>query len=75
VIVACTQCLQGRVSLGVYETGSALAQAGVIGGGDMTPEAALTKLSVLLGRGLDPQQVRELMQVNLVGELTPEGFV
>jgi L-asparaginase len=74
VVVACSQCLQGRVSLGVYETGSALAHAGVIEGADMTPEAALTKLTVLLGRGLDPQQVRDLMQVNLVGELTPTGF-
>ncbi len=71
VVVACSQCLQGRVSLGTYETGSAFAQAGVIGGADLTPEAALTKLTVLLGRGLDPPHVRELMQVNLVGELTP----
>ena len=72
VVVACSQCLQGRVRLGVYETGSALAQAGVIAGADLTPEAALTKLTVLLGRGLEPPEIRELM-VNLVGELTPAG--
>jgi L-asparaginase len=71
VIVACSQCLQGRVSLGDYETRTSLAQAGVIAGADMTPEATLAKLTVLLGRGLDPPQVRELMQINLVGELTP----
>ena len=73
VVVACSQCLQGRVRLGVYETGSALAQAGVIAGADLTPEAALTKLTVLLGRGLEPPEIRELMQVDLVGELTPAG--
>jgi L-asparaginase len=70
VVVACTQCLQGTVQLGTYQTGSALAQAGVTSGVDMTPEAVLTKLSVLLGRGLAPATVRELMQQNLVGELT-----
>jgi len=71
VVIACTQCLYGRVQLGAYETGSALAQVGVTSGADMTSEAALTKLSVLLGRGLPPEEVRVLMQENLAGELTP----
>jgi L-asparaginase len=70
VIVACTQCLEGAVHLGAYETGSALARAGVIGGLDMTPEAALAKLFVLLGSGLEPDTVRDMMQRDLCGELT-----
>jgi L-asparaginase len=71
VIVVCTQCLRGTVHLGAYETGSALAAAGLVGGMDMTAEAALTKLFVLLGSGMESSAVKRAMQENLVGELTP----
>ena len=39
VIVAISQCTRGAVS-DAYETGRTLLQAGVIPGGDMTPEAS-----------------------------------
>lgn len=70
VIVNCTQCLRGSVAMESYATGSGLAAAGVVGGGDMTVEAALTKLVVLLSRHADPEQVRREMQRDLRGELT-----
>lgn len=37
VVVAITQCLKGSVS-DAYETGRTLQSAGVVPGGDMTPE-------------------------------------
>jgi 60kDa lysophospholipase len=37
VVVAITQCAKGSVS-NAYETGRTLLQAGVVPGGDMTPE-------------------------------------
>lgn len=71
VIVNCTQCLRGSVHLGAYETGSALAKAGVISGHDMTKEAALAKLIYLLGYGLPVDEVKRQMELDWYGELSP----
>jgi len=73
VIVNITQCLRGRVDMAGYATGRALQDLGVVGGADMTPEAALTKLIYLLGSGHDAAAARELMQRDLRGELTPDA--
>ncbi|CAD6919084.1 unnamed protein product, partial [Tilletia laevis] len=70
VIVNTTQCLQGEVSA-IYAVGRKLQSIGVVAGGDMTPEAALAKLSYLLAKPeLSTAQVRELMGRSLRGELT-----
>ncbi|KAI9061470.1 asparaginase-domain-containing protein [Trametes sanguinea] len=50
VIVAITQCTKGTVS-DAYETGRSLIQAGIVPGGDMTPEAG-TGAGVAVGGGL-----------------------
>ncbi|KAF7704444.1 hypothetical protein HF521_021516 [Silurus meridionalis] len=49
IMVNCTQCLRGAVTA-TYATGKALSDAGLVPGGDMTPEAALSKLSYILAR-------------------------
>jgi L-asparaginase len=70
VVVNVTQCLRGGVRMGDYATGRALADAGVVGGADMTAEAALTKLLVLLSRLASPAQVAAAFTCDLAGELS-----
>jgi L-asparaginase len=70
VIVAVTQCGHGKVCFGDYETGRAMADAGVISGRDMTVEAALTKLFYLHSLQSEKAEIRLLVEKNLVGELS-----
>lgn len=72
VVINLTQCMSGKVNMGGYATGNALAQAGVISGLDMTVEATLTKLHFLLSQNLDSESIRAQMMTNLRGELTPD---
>lgn len=70
IIVNCSQCIKGNVNMNGYATGNALSKCGVIGGEDMTLEATLTKLHYLLSKNLPPEEIRNLMQRNLRGELS-----
>ena len=69
IVVAITQCHEGGVELDVYEAGSRLRGVGVLSGGGMTREAAFGKLNALIGAGLDTQEVRRLVELDLCGEL------
>ncbi|XP_060805140.1 L-asparaginase 1-like [Amyelois transitella] len=71
VVVNITQCSTGSVAAPIYETGKLLAGWGVVSGYDMTPEAALTKLSYVLSKTeLSYKEKVEMMYTNLRGELT-----
>ncbi|MGE6384108.1 asparaginase [Pseudomonas sp. NPDC078416] len=69
VVVAITQCHEGGVELDVYEAGSRLRDVGVLSGGGMTREAAFGKLHALLGAGLDEDDIRQLVELDVCGEL------
>ncbi|XP_036398646.1 60 kDa lysophospholipase isoform X2 [Megalops cyprinoides] len=69
IMINCTQCLRGSVTTS-YATGKALSDAGLIAGCDMTPEAALSKLSyVLAKKDLSVQEKRKMLSQNLRGEM------
>lgn len=70
VVLVTTQCDSGAVRAGQYATGAALFETGAVAGADLTFEAALTKLMALLDRH-PADEVRRLLPVDLVGELTP----
>ncbi|MCR9062900.1 MAG: asparaginase [Cytophagales bacterium] len=69
-ILNISQCEGGSVRQQDYATGLGLKNIGVISGGDMTAEAAVTKLMFLLAQGLSPKEVKEKLEENLRGELT-----
>jgi len=68
VIVNISQCMQGHVQMGRYDTGLQLQEAGVISGSDSTVEAAVTKLMYLQGKYDDPEIVRKFMRQSICGE-------
>lgn len=70
IITVCSQCFQGSVSMGTYETSSGLAAVGAVSGADMTTEAAVAKLYYLFSAGYSKIEIKEKMSSNLCGELT-----
>ena len=70
IIVNITQCGHGGVQQEMYATSLMLADCGVISGGDMTTEAALIKLMMLLGETDDNEAIRKGILMNLRGERT-----
>ncbi|MGL6071905.1 asparaginase [Craterilacuibacter sp.] len=65
-----TQVMKGAVAVGAYAASQPLAQAGALPGFDMTPEAALAKLTVLASMSLAPEARQARLLCDWAGEMS-----
>lgn len=65
-----TQCRQGRVQQGYYETSREFLKMGICSGADITLEAGITKLMHLLGNYDEPEVLRRLAEHPIRGEMS-----
>lgn len=76
VIAVISQCRRGPVELGIYDTSAALLEMGFVAAGDITMEAALCKLMILLG---DPDSslddIRAEFSRSIAGEQTTSLYI
>ena len=69
IVVNVTQCPAGMVDHSLYEVGLQMRKLGVVGGRDMTTEAAITKLMFVLGNEKFSKSPEKWLRINLRGEI------
>ena len=70
IILNVSQCQGGSVEMDKYQTGVTLQNIGVIGGNDITTEAAITKLMFLLANENSTPNIQKKLTISLRGEIT-----
>jgi L-asparaginase len=70
IIYNVTQCHGGSVEMGLYETSREMLAAGVVSGKDITSEASVTKLMLLLGKCPTDADVIKCLGKSMAGEMS-----
>lgn len=65
-----TQCKAGGVNMDKYDNGLLLKNAGVVGGKDITFEAAIVKLMFLVGKNLTFSELKQQVKESISGEIS-----
>jgi L-asparaginase len=73
IILNVSQCNGGRVIQGRYQTSKDLKKIGVLSGGDITTEAAVTKMMFLLANETDDNEIRRKLVTPMIGEMSLTG--
>lgn len=69
-VINVTQCSGGSVNMGHYETSTRLKEIGIISGADITTEAAIAKLMLMLGNKVPAAEFKALFETSIKGELS-----
>ncbi|MEO1255381.1 MAG: asparaginase [Bacteroidota bacterium] len=69
VLLNVSQCIGGEVEQGRYETSKELNEIGVLSGGDITTEAAVTKLMFVLGHAKSRSELESMLSYSIAGEM------
>ena len=69
IVLNVSQCLGGEVMQGRYETSKKLNEIGVLSGGDITTEAALAKMMMLISTEKDGNELRRRLCEPINGEM------
>lgn len=72
-VIISTQCIYGTTRMYLYEVGQQVLHLGVIPTRDMTPETAFVKLKWVLSQTRKPEEVRELFERDIAGEVSGGG--
>lgn len=75
-VVVAPQTIFGRINMNIYSYGRALLETGVIGNYcDWTPETAMVKLMIALGRFKEMKKIKEFMLTNISDEISERSEV